>query len=104
MLCSCDSQSILNAALSGHFISVLAHWVAKPHVESGALVHVLPQAGHEIPIYAVLPSVLGMPERVRLVLDFLHKCLFTRINFQFDSAELAPQVQCSNTGFCASAA
>jgi DNA-binding transcriptional LysR family regulator len=53
----------------------MANWLARPYVEQGKLVCILPGVKHKIPIYAVMPSATGMPERVRVVLDFLQSCI-----------------------------
>ena len=67
-----DSQVLLSALLAGAAVGGLAHWQARPLVEAGLLVHVLPHINQDVPVYAVFPSATGLPERVRLVLDFLH--------------------------------
>ena len=74
-LVSNDSHLMLEATLSGGVVSGLAHWIAKPHVDNGDLVHVLPSTGNAVPIYAVLPGVSGMPKKIRIVLEFLESAI-----------------------------
>ncbi len=72
----CKSGSFLTEmGLEGHCIVVRADWDVAHHIQSGALVEILPQFpiqpyGH---IYAAIPTRKLLSHRVRLFLDFLTK-------------------------------
>lgn len=64
--------AVHRATLAGAGLSILSHILALPDIESGALVHVMPDfRPTRLPINVVYPSRRNVPLRVRAVLDFL---------------------------------
>lgn len=64
--------AVHRATLAGAGLSILSHILALPDIESGALVHVMPDfRPTRLPINVVYPSHRNVPLRVRAVLDFL---------------------------------
>ena len=63
---------LLRAALAGAGLCLLSRHLARPYVQDGALVHVLPQwqAG-SLTLYAALPTRKFVPARVVALLDFV---------------------------------
>lgn len=67
-----DGRAFIDAAIAGMGIAQIFDRVAAPHVESGELQHVLPQADVEgPPIHALIPAGRRMPPKTRVVLDAL---------------------------------
>ena len=69
---SASFDVLYRAALEGGGIAVLSTALAAPQLESGALVHLLPDwIFGRFTIYAALPSRKLLPARTRALLDFL---------------------------------
>jgi DNA-binding transcriptional LysR family regulator len=67
-----DGRAFIDAAIAGMGIAQIFDRVAAPHIESGELQHVLPQADvNGPPIHALIPAGRGMPPKTRVVLDHL---------------------------------
>ena len=67
-----DGRAFADAAIAGMGIAQIFDRLAAPHVESGELQHVLPQADvNGPPIHALIPAGRGMPPKTRVVLDHL---------------------------------
>jgi DNA-binding transcriptional LysR family regulator len=67
-----DGRAFIDAAIAGMGIAQIFDRVAAPHVESGELQHVLPQADVDgPPIHALIPAGRGMAPKTRVVLDHL---------------------------------
>ena len=63
---------LYRAALDGAGIAVLARLLAAPHLESGALVHLLPDWVHgRLTVYAAVPTRKLIPARTRAFLTFI---------------------------------
>ena len=68
-----SASSLLAFALSGAGVALLPDWLVKDNLQSGELVHLLPD--HHFPrqgIYALYPNTRHVPEKVRTFIDFLH--------------------------------
>ncbi len=69
---SASFDVLSRAALEGAGVAVLSWALVKPHLESGALVQLLPEwIFGRFTIYAALPSRKLLPARTRAFLDFL---------------------------------
>ncbi len=63
---------LFRATLEGAGVAALSRALAAPHLESGALVHLLPEwIFGRFTIYAALPTRRLVPARTRALLDFL---------------------------------
>ena len=68
---SASFDVLYRAALEGAGVAVLSRALAEPHLNSGALVHLLPDwIFGRFTIYAALPSRKLLPARTRAFLDF----------------------------------
>lgn len=66
-------QSTLRGALAGLGFAVLPDFIARPYLESGALVAIFDDyVPHDRGIYAVYPHRRYLPAKVRSLVDFLH--------------------------------
>lgn len=66
------SEAILDAALAGHGIALLADWLVAEHLRAGRLTRVLPEARTQgFPIHAIWPKTPRLSLRVRHVVDLL---------------------------------
>lgn len=69
---SASFDVLYRATLEGAGVAALSTALAAPHLESGALVHLLPEwIFGRFTIYAALPSRKLLPARTRAFLDFL---------------------------------
>jgi DNA-binding transcriptional LysR family regulator len=67
-----DGRAFIDAAIAGMGIAQIFDRVAAPHIRSGELLHVLPQADVDgPPIHALIPAGRRMPPKTRVVLDAL---------------------------------
>jgi DNA-binding transcriptional LysR family regulator len=67
-----DGRAFIDAAIAGFGIAQIFDGVAQPHLVSGELQHVLPQADVDgPPIHALIPAGRRMPPKTRVVLDRL---------------------------------
>jgi DNA-binding transcriptional LysR family regulator len=67
-----DGQALVEATINGLGISQILDRVARPHVEAGRLVHVLPAADVDgPPVHALIPLGRRMPSKTRAVLNHL---------------------------------
>lgn len=67
-----DGQALIDATMQGFGISQLFDRVAKPLVDAGRLVHVLPESDIPgPPVHALIPLGHRMPSRTRVVLEQL---------------------------------
>ncbi|WP_243040089.1 LysR family transcriptional regulator [Dyella sedimenti] len=67
-----DGQALIDATVQGFGISQIFDRVARPLVDSGRLVHVLPDADVPgPPVHALIPLGHRMPSRTRVVLEQL---------------------------------
>lgn len=65
-----DGQALIEATINGLGISQILDRVAKPHVDAGHLVHVLPGADVQgPPVHALIPLGRRMPSKTRAVLN-----------------------------------
>lgn len=66
-------QSTLRGALAGLGFAALPDFIARPHLESGALTAIFDDyVPHDRGIYAVYPHRRYLPAKVRSLVDFLH--------------------------------
>jgi DNA-binding transcriptional LysR family regulator len=72
-----SSESIMVAALNGAGIALAPDWMAAPHLQSGALVNVLPgwRSIREVEVHAVLPPGALVPAKTRAFVDELVRAL-----------------------------
>ena len=69
---SASLDLLYRAALDGAGVAVLSRLLVAPHLESGALVHVLPDWIYgRLSVYAAVPSRKLIPARTRAFLDFI---------------------------------
>ena len=70
-LVSNSSETVLLAALDGMGIALVPTWMAEAPLESGELLHVMPewQSIHDVPVQAVMPPGSLVPAKVRAFLD-----------------------------------
>jgi DNA-binding transcriptional LysR family regulator len=67
-----DGQALIDATVQGFGISQLFDRVAKPLVDDGRLIHVLPESDIPgPPVHALIPLGHRMPSRTRVVLEQL---------------------------------
>jgi DNA-binding transcriptional LysR family regulator len=67
-----DGRAFIDAAIAGMGIAQIFDRVAAPHLESGELQHVMPQADVEgPPVHALILAGRHMPPKTRVVLDHL---------------------------------
>jgi len=67
-----DGQALVDAAVVGFGIAQVFDRVAKPHVDAGRLVHILPHADVEgPPVHAIIPVGYKMAAKTRAVLNYL---------------------------------
>jgi len=67
-----DGQAFAEATINGFGIAQILDRVARPHVDAGRLVHVLPAADIDgPPVHAIIPLGQRMAAKTRLVLDEL---------------------------------
>jgi DNA-binding transcriptional LysR family regulator len=65
-----DGQAMVDATALGFGVAHLINKVAEPLVDSGRLIHVLPEADVAgMPVHALIPSGPRMPSRTRIVLN-----------------------------------
>lgn len=82
-----DGRAFIDAAIAGIGIAQIFDRVAAPHVASGELEHIFPQADVDgPPIHALIPAGRRMPPKTRVVLEHLVN-VFRR---PLDSAEAVP--------------
>ncbi|WP_337262492.1 MULTISPECIES: LysR substrate-binding domain-containing protein [unclassified Serratia (in: enterobacteria)] len=62
---------VLNWALKGHGIILRSMWDVKKHIDSGELVHLLPQWYQNANIWAVYPTRPSGSARLKVCIDFL---------------------------------
>jgi LysR family transcriptional activator of dmlA len=65
----------LQWAVAGAGIVLRSLWDAQPHLESGELVHVLPEYRQDANVWAVYPQRLASSAKVRVCVDFLERHL-----------------------------
>lgn len=71
-----DGRSLIDATRSGLGVAQIYDRVAHPHVLSGHLVHVLPEADIDAPpVHALIPLGRRMPPKTRVVLEHLVELL-----------------------------
>ena len=69
---SASLDLLYRAALDGAGVAVLSRLLVAPHLESGALVHLLPDWIYgRLTVYAAVPSRKLMPARTRAFMDFI---------------------------------
>lgn len=74
-----DAEALMEAALAGVGIVLLAIWLVGPELRAGRLVHLLPEwevaitPGPERAIWGVYPPKRVVPPKVRVFLDFLQE-------------------------------
>lgn len=73
---------VLNWALNGHGIVLRSMWDAKKHIDSGELIHLLPQWYQNANIWAVYPTRPSGSARLKVCIDFL-------VNYFRDNPPLA---------------
>ncbi|RDJ26664.1 LysR family transcriptional regulator [Bosea caraganae] len=71
-LVTSDGRALIDAAIKGLGVAQIFDRVAHPHVVSGELQHVLPEADADgPPVHALIPVGRRMPPKTRVVLDQL---------------------------------
>ena len=65
----------LQWAVAGAGIVLRSLWDARPYLDSGELVQVLPEYGQEANVWAVYPQRLASSAKVRVCVDFLERYL-----------------------------
>lgn len=71
-----DGHALVEATIQGVGIAQILDRVARPHVEAGRLVHVLPEADVDgPPVHAMIPLGTRMATKTRAVLNFLAETL-----------------------------
>lgn len=67
-----DGQALVDAAICGFGIAQILDRVAKPHVQAGRLVHILPASDVDgPPVHAIIPVGRRMAAKTRAVLNHL---------------------------------
>ncbi|ARP81834.1 LysR family transcriptional regulator [Bordetella genomosp. 8] len=67
-----DGQALVEATIHGMGVSQILDRVARPHVDAGRLVHLLPASDVDgPPVHALIPLGRRMPSKARVVLDHL---------------------------------
>ncbi|MCC8367626.1 LysR family transcriptional regulator [Xenorhabdus sp. PB61.4] len=73
------SETILDATLHGHGISLLSNWLVSSYLDNGQLVRLLPDFQTlGFPIHAVWPQNKHLSPKVRVVVDALAKSFITQ--------------------------
>lgn len=73
---SASLDLLYRAALDGAGVAMLSRLLVAPHLQSGALVHLLPDWIYgRLTVYAAVPSRKLMPARTRAFLDFIGNLL-----------------------------
>lgn len=73
-----NALALRRASLDGLGIAMLADWLVNRNIQDGALVDVFPDfevtaTGFETGIWALYPSKAYLPQRVRLMIDFIRQ-------------------------------
>ena len=77
---SASLDLLYRAALDGAGFAVLSRLLVAPHLQSGALVHLLPDWIYgRLTVYAAVPSRKLMPARTRAFLDFIGDLMPTTV-------------------------
>lgn len=74
-LSSNHGEIALQWAVAGAGIVLRSHWDAKPHLDSGELVPVLPQYTQSANVWAVYPQRLAGSAKVRVCVEFMERQL-----------------------------
>lgn len=77
-LSSNHGEIALQWALAGAGIVLRSHWDAKPYLDSGELVQVLPQYTQSANVWAVYPQRLAGSAKVRVCVEFMQRQLAQR--------------------------
>lgn len=77
-LSSNHGEIALQWALAGAGIVLRSHWDAKPYLDSGELVQVLPQYTQSANVWAVYPQRLAGSAKVRVCVEFMQQQLAHR--------------------------
>lgn len=81
-----DSAAALSAGLDGLGLVVLAEFVAKHYLTSGALVRVLPGWNcPSLPLHLVTPTTRKRAARVQVFMDWAHALLLRRMGAHLDA-------------------
>ncbi|CAB3757817.1 LysR family transcriptional regulator [Paraburkholderia humisilvae] len=79
VLIMADGQALVEAAVAGFGVAQILDRVARPHVDAGRLVHLLPHADVEgPPVHAIIPLGQKMAAKTRAVLNHLAESLRER--------------------------
>lgn len=71
-LCANNGDVLAEAAVAGHGIVLLPGFIVGPHLRAGRLERVLPEyQGTSLELHALWPSNQALPNRVRMLIDFL---------------------------------
>lgn len=78
-----NALSLRRAALDGLGVTMLADWLVNQSIDDGALIDVFPDldvtaTGFEAGIWALYPSKAFLPQRVRLMIDFIRQAAAAR--------------------------
>ncbi|UVK51655.1 LysR family transcriptional regulator [Mesorhizobium sp. AR02] len=91
-----NSMAVHRAALAGAGLAVLSHILARPDIEAGRLVKLMPDfPPTRLPINVVYPSRRNIPLRVTTVLDFLVQAV--RDDILMSSAAPSPTIPMAST-------
>ena len=87
-----NALSLRRAALDGLGVTLLADWLVKQSIDDGTLIDLFPEldvtaTGFEAGIWALYPSKAFLPQRVRLMIDFIRQTAATRPQ----SARIVPE-------------
>ena len=77
-LSSNHGEIALQWAMAGAGIVLRSHWDAKPHLDNGELVQVLPQYTQSANVWAVYPQRLAGSAKVRVCVEFMEQQLAQR--------------------------
>ena len=72
-LTSNSSEIIMNWARDGYGIVLRSHWDARQYLDSGELIHILPDWYEKADIWAIYPKKISESYKVEMVINFLEK-------------------------------
>ncbi len=83
--CANNGDVLAEAAVAGHGIVLLPSFIVGPHLREGRLERVLPEyQGSALELHALWPSNRALPNRVRMLIDFLVQSFAQRQDWVVD--------------------
>lgn len=83
--CANNGEVLAEAAIAGHGIVLLPSFIVGPHLRAGALERVLPEyQGTDLELHALWPANQALPNRVRMLIDFLVESFAQRQDWVVD--------------------